>query len=63
MGYLYAIDTAQPRREVTEAMRAAVMVAIAAKRRCHACRRNLRYIPPARTGHRCWDCVDGVAAA
>ncbi len=62
IGYLYAIDAAVPRREVTEAMRRAVRVAIAAKRRCHGCRRDVGYITPLRTGRLCWDCAEPQAA-
>jgi hypothetical protein len=65
LGYLYRIDLARPRRTVTAAMRAAVLVAVEAKKRCPDCRTRLTYIPPARTGHRCWDCAEpaGLHAA
>jgi hypothetical protein len=62
VGYLYEVDKSVPRREVTEAMRAAVRAAIAAKRRCHGCRRDVGYIPPLRTGRLCWDCAEPQAA-
>ena len=40
------------------AMWAAIQAAVAAHRICDTCRWDVRYIPPACTGPRGWDCVD-----
>jgi hypothetical protein len=60
VGYLYSVDSAKPKRRVTEAMRRAALVAAASKRWCGSCQRDPGYIPPARTGRRCWDCVEAA---
>jgi hypothetical protein len=61
VGYLYRIDLARPRRRVTAAMRAAVLIAVEAKKWCPKCRIRLDYIPPQCTGV-CLECRDPAAA-
>ncbi|MGH3737126.1 MAG: RRQRL motif-containing zinc-binding protein [Micromonosporaceae bacterium] len=62
VAYLYRVDLARPKRQVTAAMRAAVQTAVAARRVCGTCERRLTYIPPKSTGYRCWDCHEAGKA-
>lgn len=62
VAYLYRVDQARPKRPVTPAMLAAVHTAVAARRVCGSCRRQLTYIPAKATGLRCWDCYENGKA-
>ena len=64
LAYLYRVDRAARKRELTPAMLAAVRTAARSRQVCAgSCgRRDLGYIPPAYTGGRCWNCMGlGVA--
>lgn len=52
---LYRVDLALPRRVPTEAQRRALALALAARRRCSRCRRDVGYVVPRHT-LRCVDC-------
>jgi len=59
VAYLYRVDLAAPKRPMTPAKHAAVLTAARSRQVCGGpCgRRDLGYIPPKYTGHRCWDCA------
>lgn len=59
VAFLYRVDQAAPKRPMTPAKYAAVRTAVRARQVCDGpCRRrDLGYIPPKYTGHRCWDCA------
>lgn len=65
VGFLYRIDLARPKRQLTDAMRAAAWTAARARQVCAGpCgRRDLGYIPrqAAPAWGCCWDCVDQAA--
>ncbi|WP_043494486.1 RRQRL motif-containing zinc-binding protein [Streptomyces viridosporus] len=50
VAYLYRVDLAKPVRPMTEAKRAALASANAARRLCPACRRDAGYVIPAALG-------------
>lgn len=52
---LYRIDLAQPVRPVTEAQRAAIAAALAARRTCRSCGQDAGYYLP-RSIRQCWPC-------
>jgi hypothetical protein len=65
VAYLYRLDLALPKRPLTPAKRAALGRALAARRQCPTCRRDVGYVIPRRYGE-CVPChdkaVNGAAA-
>jgi hypothetical protein len=59
VAYLYRVDLAQPVRPMTEAKRAALAKANAARRLCPACGRDAGYVIPAALGT-CVPCADNI---
>lgn len=60
--WLYRLDLAAPKRTATPAVLAAVGKALAARRWCPGCRRDVGYcVPPVALGGRCWDCAQTTA--
>jgi hypothetical protein len=62
VAYLYPVAAAKPKRRATPAILAAVAAAVAARRICDTCRRDVGYVVPAATGRRCLDCTGVVVA-
>jgi hypothetical protein len=62
VAYLYAIESAKPKRVASPAQVVALSRALAARRRCPDCGHDAGYVLPARWGV-CLDCADlaGVA--
>ncbi|WP_030671974.1 RRQRL motif-containing zinc-binding protein [Streptomyces cellulosae] len=56
LAYLYRVDLAKPVRPMTEARRAALAKANAARRTCPQCRRDAGYVIPASLGT-CMPCA------
>jgi hypothetical protein len=59
VAYLYRVDLAKPVRPMTEAKRAALAKANAARRLCPACGRDAGYVIPAALGT-CVPCADTI---
>ncbi len=62
VAYLYAVESAKPKREASPAQVLALSRALAARRRCPECGHDAGYVLPARWGV-CLDCAElaGVA--
>jgi hypothetical protein len=58
IAYLYAIETAKPKRNATPAQHAAIAKALLARRTCRTCGQEKPYYIPRRFGE-CLDCTPG----